>query len=60
MYKIELTKGGRVIETRPVNSTIDVAEIERMARELQTESAEAADGWRIINDIGRPVKASNT
>jgi hypothetical protein len=31
MYKIELTRNGRVIETHPVNSTSDVFQIEKGA-----------------------------
>ena len=59
MYKIELTRDGRVIETHLVNSTSDVIQIERKARQLQAKSAGAPDAWRIINEIGRPVKTSN-
>jgi len=59
MYKIELTRNGRVIETHPVNSTSDVIQIERKAQQLPAKSAGASDAWRIVNESGRPVKTSN-
>ncbi|HWX29885.1 MAG TPA: hypothetical protein VNZ53_20910 [Steroidobacteraceae bacterium] len=59
MYKIELTRNGRVIETHPVNSTSDVFQIERKARQLQAKSAGSSDAWRIVNESGQPVKTSN-
>ena len=58
MYEIELIKDGSVVETHSVGSTMDLAEIERLAKQLQEHCA--AEGWQIVNETGRIVRASSS
>ena len=58
MYEIELVKDGSVLETHSVSSTMDLAEIERLAQQLQAQCA--AEGWHIVNEAGRVVRASSS
>lgn len=58
MYDIELIKDGSVVETHPVSSTMDLADIERFVQQLQAHSA--AEGWHIVNETGRIVRASSS
>ena len=58
MYEIELIKDGSVVETHSAGSTMDLAEIERLAQQLQERCA--AEGWHIVNESGRIVRASSS
>ena len=58
MYEIELIKDGSVVGTHSVSSTMDLAEIERLAQQLQSQIV--AEGWQIVNETGRIVRASSS
>jgi hypothetical protein len=58
MYEIELIKQGSVVETHSVGSTMDLAEIERLAQQLRAQCV--AEGWHIVNETGRIVRASGS
>ena len=58
MYDIELIKDGSVVETHSVSSTMDLAEIERLAQQLQAQYV--AEGWRIVNETGRIIRSSSS
>ena len=69
MYKIELIKGAGwdapIIETHPAKDSIHIVDVERMALALLAKAQREPiphrpNGYRIINAIGRLVKASNT
>jgi hypothetical protein len=57
MYRIQLLAQGREVETYPVDS-IDVAEVVLKAQDLLVDQ-HGADGWRIINEVGRIVRTSD-
>ncbi len=56
MYRIQLIAGDRVGETDQIAS-IDVAVVEIKAEDLLTDNAYGVNRWRIVNEIGRLVKA---
>jgi hypothetical protein len=58
MYDIELVKDGSVVETHSVSAPMDLAEIERLAQQLQAQCV--AEGWHIVNETGRIVRASSS
>jgi hypothetical protein len=57
VFMIQLTKGRRVVETHPAIST-DVEIVTKRAEELKAERGEQADGWRVVNDLGRVIMTS--
>jgi hypothetical protein len=56
VHKIELIIGDSVVATYPVSWTEDVDQLGKLAEQLRIDNA--ASGWRIIDQLGRLVKAS--
>jgi hypothetical protein len=53
MYKIQLLKDGRVVETVDANWTFDIAEIASKAVELEPQHG--ADDWEVVNGMKQRV-----
>jgi hypothetical protein len=52
MRRIELIKGGQVIETHTEHSTIDPAELRKIAERLASQSEAKPDDWVVKVEIG--------
>jgi hypothetical protein len=59
MHTVKLIKGGRIVETHTDDTTVDPAELRRIAERLVSQSETKPDDWVVENEVGRKIVSRN-